>query len=81
MKTKMLGSTTKCPRCEGPKPAGDCGQGISLSRRGKAALCSHCGTEEAFYDYSKIHGESIPWYIQEDEDRLIALLKKNKVLK
>ena len=41
-----------CPRCLGPKPAGSVGRGIALSRRGKAYICSDCGTEEAMIDYA-----------------------------
>lgn len=47
---RMIGLGTTCPRCLGEKIKGSCAQGIALSRRGKAAICSPCGTDEAMID-------------------------------
>lgn len=45
-----LGAGKVCPRCLGRKRVGTSGVGIALSRRGRAAICSDCGTEEALID-------------------------------
>lgn len=46
-----IGTGAICPRCLGPKSPGWYGVGISLSRRGKAYICSDCGIEEALIDF------------------------------
>lgn len=71
--THTPGLGIKCPRCEGPKPIGACGVGISMSRRGKAYICSPCGTEEAMVDFSK---GAVPSWVKADEDRLLAAIAK-----
>lgn len=71
----ILGSSNKCPRCLGPKPLGDCGNGIALSRRGRAAICSQCGTEEAMLDSGMI---ARSFTMGKYEDRLKQALEKRE---
>ncbi len=59
-RVRMIGLGKNCPRCAGPKPLGSCGKGISLSRRGKAAICAACGVEEGMFDMAKAQRGSIP---------------------
>ena len=73
----MIGTGTICPRCQGPKPKGSVGKGIALSRRGKAAICSDCGTEEAMVDFLK---EKVPAYAKNHEIRLCRLLTEKEDL-
>ena len=68
---ETLGYGTICPRCLGGKPAGDIGPEISISRRGKAAICSACGTEEALVDMTLSNiSYPIPSGIKAREERL-----------
>lgn len=76
-KARMIGVGKKCPRCDGPKPKGDCGKGISFSRRGRAAICAPCGIEEAMYDCAKAQKGSIPPFVILNESALHDKLLKS----
>lgn len=71
--TPAWGSGAICPRCEGPKPTGEAGGGISLSRRGRAFICANCGTEEAMLDSGLIKA-TFGNGVKEREARLRAAL-------
>ena len=72
------GMGTKCPRCLKPKPKGNVGKGVSLSRRGTAYICSDCGTEEAIIDC----GHTVPdWMVARVKRLEKAILKSGGTLK
>ena len=78
---KYLGLGKKCPRCLGPKPKGGIGIGIALSRRGKAYICSDCGTDEAIHDLWIKRGETLDVAMLVKEYALGRALKKSGGLK
>lgn len=71
-KSEARGAGTVCPRCYEDKPKGMTGKGVALSRRGKVAICSACGTSEGLLDSGLIKPGPIELLMEKDLEKILG---------